>query len=74
MADVDLGKPPSDKEMARAQFGLGWSSKEEREEVEVQEDFNDSEIKGLIRTIRIVLLVDRLLLVVPSCPGWWAPL
>ena len=50
LADVDLGKPPSDEEMARARFGLGWSSKEEREEVEVQEDFNDSEIEGLIRT------------------------
>ena len=50
LADVDLGKPPSNEEMARARFGLGWSSKEEREEVEVQEDFNDSEIEGLIRT------------------------
>ena len=50
LADVDLGKPPSNEETARARFGLCWSSEEEREEVEVQEDFNNSEIEGLIRT------------------------
>ena len=50
LAEMDIGKPPSDEETARGRFGLGWSSKEEREEVEVQEDFNESEIEGLIRT------------------------
>ena len=50
LADVDLGKPPSDEEQARGQFGIGWSSQEERGEVEVQEDFDDSKIEGLIRT------------------------
>ena len=50
LADVDLGKPPSDEEMAREWFGLGWSSEEERGEVEAQEDFDESEIEGLLRT------------------------
>ena len=50
LAKVDLGKPPSDKECTREGFGLDWSSQEEREEVEAQEDFNESKIKGLIRT------------------------
>ena len=50
LADVDLGKPPSDEEQAWEWFGLGWSSEEERAEVEVQEDFNESKIEGLIRT------------------------
>ena len=50
LADVDSGKPPSDEEKAREQFGISWSSQEEREEVEVQEDFDNSEIEGLIRT------------------------
>ena len=47
---MDLGKPPSDEETAQGQFGLGWSSEEEREEVEAQEDFDESEIEGLLRT------------------------
>ena len=38
LADVDLGKPPSDEEQARAQFGIGWSSEEERAEVNAYED------------------------------------
>ena len=50
LAEMDIGKPPSDEEAAREWFRLGWSSKEEREEVEVQEDFDESEIEGLIRT------------------------
>ena len=50
LADVDLGKPPSDEEKAQERFGIGWSSQEERDEVQVQEDFDDSEIEGLIRT------------------------
>ena len=50
LAEVDLGKPPSDEETAREQFGLGWSSKEERVEVKAQEDFDESEIEGLIST------------------------
>ena len=44
LADVDLGKPPSDKEQAQEQFGIGWSSQDEREEVEAQEDFDESKI------------------------------
>ena len=35
---------------SQEQFGLGWSSEEERAKVEVQEYFDDSEIEGLIRT------------------------
>ena len=50
LANTDLGKPPSDEEQAREQFRLGLSSEEERAEVEVQEDFDESEIEGLIRT------------------------
>ena len=50
LAEMDIGKPPSDEEAARKRFGLGWSSEEEREEVEAQEDFNESEIEGLLRT------------------------
>ena len=47
---MDIGKPPSDEEVARKRFGLGWSSEEEREEVEAQEDFDEREIEGLLRT------------------------
>ena len=50
LADVDLGKPPSDEEQARGRFGIGWSSQDEREEIKDQEDFDKSEIEGLIRT------------------------
>ena len=50
LADVDLGKPPSDEEMARERFRFGWCSQDKREEVKVQEDFDESEIEGLIRT------------------------
>ena len=50
LAKVDLGKPPSDEEQAWEQFGLDWPSQEERAEVEAQEDFDESEIEGLIRT------------------------
>ena len=50
LANVDLGKPPSDEEQAQERFELGWSSEEERAEVEAQEDFDESEIEGLIRT------------------------
>ena len=50
LTSVDLGKPPNDEGMAREEFGLGWSSEDEREEVEAQEDFDESEIEGLLRT------------------------
>ena len=50
LAETDLGKPPSDKEQAQEWLGLSWSSEEERAKVEVQEDFNESKIEGLIRT------------------------
>ena len=50
LAETDLGKPPSDEETARKQFGLGWCSQDEREGVEAQEYFDESKIEGLIRT------------------------
>ena len=50
LAETDLGKPHSDEETARERFGLSWSSEEERGEVKVQEDFDESEIEGLLRT------------------------
>ena len=50
LAEMDIRKPPSDEEVARKRFRLGWSSEEEREEVEAQEDFDESEIEGLIST------------------------
>ena len=50
LAEMDIGKPPSDEEVARERFRLGWSGEEERKEVEVQEDFDESKIEGLLRT------------------------
>ena len=50
LAEMDIGKPPSDEEVARKRFRLGWSSEEERKEVEAQEEFDESEIEGLLRT------------------------
>ena len=50
LAKVDLGKPQSDEGKAWEGFKLDWSSQDEREEVEAQEDFNESKIEGLVRT------------------------
>ena len=50
LAEMDLGKPPSDEEMAQERFRLDWCGQDEREEVQVQEDFDESKIEGLIRT------------------------
>ena len=50
LAEIDLGKPPSDEETAQGRFGLGWSSEKEREKVEAQEDNDESKIEGLIST------------------------
>ena len=50
MADIDLGKPPSDEEEARTQFGIGWAEEAARAEAEAHQDFKDEEIKGLVDT------------------------
>ena len=50
LAEVDLGKPPSDEEKAWAQFGIGWSSEEERAEANAREEEEAEEIEGLLRT------------------------
>ena len=50
LAHVDLGKPPSDEEEACGQFGIRWSSEEERAEANAYEDEEASEIDGLLRT------------------------
>ena len=50
LADVDLGKPPSDEEKAQERFGIGWSSEEERAKANAYEDEEAAEIDGLLRT------------------------
>ena len=50
LAEVDLGKPPSDEEQARGRFGISWSSEEERAEVNAYEEEEADEINGLLRT------------------------
>ena len=50
LADVDLGKPPSDEEKAWVRFGIGWSSEEERAKANACEEEEADEIKGLLRT------------------------
>ena len=50
LAEVDLGKPPSDEEEARARFEIGWSSEEERAEANACEEEEAEEIEGLLRT------------------------
>ena len=47
---MDLGKPPSDEEQAHGQFGIRWSSEEERAEANAYEDEEANEIDGLLRT------------------------
>ena len=50
LAEVDLGKPPSDEEEARARFRISWSSEEERAEANAREEEDADEIEGLLRT------------------------
>ena len=50
LANVDLGKPPSDEEKARSRFGIGWAEKAVRAEAEAYQDFKDEEIEGLVDT------------------------
>ena len=50
LAEVDLGKPPSDEEQAWERFGISWSSKEERAKANAYEDEEADEIDGLLRT------------------------
>ena len=50
LANVDLGKPPSDEEEARSRFGIGWAEEAARAEAEAHQDFKDEEIEGLVDT------------------------
>ena len=50
LADIDLGKPPSDEEKAQERFGIGWSSEEERAEANAYEEEEADKIDGLLRT------------------------
>ena len=50
LAEVDLGKPPSDEEQAHGRFGISWSSEEERAEANAYEDEEVDKIDGLLRT------------------------
>ena len=50
LANVDLGKPPSDEEEARGRFGIGWAEEAARAEAEAHQDFEDEEIEGLVDT------------------------
>ena len=50
LAEVDLGKPPSDEEKAWEQFRISWSSEEERAKANAYEDEEADEIDGLLRT------------------------
>ena len=44
LANVDLGKPPSDEEEAQSRFGIGWAEEAARAEAEAHQDFKDEEI------------------------------
>ena len=50
LANVDLGKPPSDEEEARSRFGIGWAEEAARAEAEAHQDFEDEEIEDLLDT------------------------
>ena len=50
LANVDLGKPPSDEEEARSRFGIGWVEEAARAEAEAHQDFKDEEIEDLVDT------------------------
>ena len=50
LANVNLGKPPSDEEEARGRFGIGWAEEAARAEAEAHQDFEDEEIEGLVDT------------------------
>ena len=48
LTNVNLGKPPSDKEESRAWFRIKWTEEGVRAEASAFQDFKDSEIKGLV--------------------------
>ena len=50
LANVDLGKPPSDEEEAQGRFGIGWAEEASQAEAETWQDFKDEEIEGLVDT------------------------
>ena len=50
LANVDLGKPPSDEEAARSRFGIGWAEEAARVEAEAHQDLKDEEIENLVDT------------------------
>ena len=50
LANVDLGKPPSDEESARSRFGIGWAEEAARAEAEARQDLEDEEIENLVDT------------------------
>ena len=50
LANVDLGKPPSDEEAARSRFGIGWAEEAARAEAEARQDLEDEEIENLVDT------------------------
>ena len=50
LANVDLGKPPSDEEEAQGRFGIGWVEEVSWAEAEAWQDFKDEEVKDLVDT------------------------
>ena len=50
LANVDLGKPPSDEEAAQSRFRIGWAEEAARAEAEAHQDFEDEEIEDLVDT------------------------
>ena len=50
LANIDLGKPPSDEEEARSRFGIVWAEEVARAEAEAHQDFEDEEIEDLVDT------------------------
>ena len=46
LANVDLGKPPSDEEEARSRFGIGWA--EETARAEARSEEHTSELQSLV--------------------------
>ena len=50
LANINLGKPPSDEEEAWGRFGIRWAEEVLWAEAEAWQDFKDEEIKGLVNT------------------------
>ena len=48
LANVDLGKPPSDEEEVWSWFGIGWAEEAARAEAKAHQDFEDEEIEDLL--------------------------